>query len=1077
MNRILTAIFLIVALASVTFAQTATVRTLDSLTRLGPVGVPPGSTSITQILGRGETGSSQINVAATGGSVTITGLSTTGLSGPSGHTIPSSAFTFSREFYTTVTGTANYGGGSNPPLGSGTYPEALIPFNDPETGVALGTGNSINAASFVLSAGQNQPYWIDVSVPRGTSNTPPGTYTGIIVVATSAGTVNVPMTLNIQNLELPLTPTEVSEMSQWAPASGNTVASISQAAMRNKQMNWYVDAAAAAGYRTTYGLNRSGLDAYQFVESSSCGTYPSVPSSGTITGYAANFPSGLPLDFYVADELNGCTGAISFLQSMGNAAHGATPPVKTIATWNNVTSSPQSSLQGYIDHWALLISQEQWPTLPYAGQGDLWSYSSCNTGNGNTPEWLLDYGPINERQQAGFIGWSEGQVGLLYSRMDGWTTGNAVGSYTNMDRSNCMTGSGPGDSMLVYPPGPIGSSEPAPGIRMKALRDGFQDWELAKMLSGLGGGAFVTAQLAGGVSTSWTSFTKLPATLIAAHDNIEAQISSINTPATVSPAVYALDLVSGPNSGGESNNGTILTIDGNNFGATQSTSSVTVGGGAVATYKTWSNTKIQVAIGASAVSGAVSVRVGGLNSTCENHDDGCNFTVRSGSIFYVSPTGSDAANGAFATPWLTATHAVNTMTAGSIVYYMNGFIVTAPDGTGWHAALLISTGHGAPTCLVTTPCAMVAYPGATATFGSLTPVSGSGDTTIYGIRTDGTTSNWDILGLKVRGPNCAYSITGGTNWRTINLDVQATDTGAQQCGAGDYENLTTAYVYGNNFHNSGASNKQGHTVYFTTNVNSVFMGWNQVVSNTTCYDVQFHSSSAPDQFDLHVHDNYFTGNPCAAINFATVDPSKGVVEAYNNVMWKSGNGPVPTGGSSDFACIYMAGILNAGSAPTGTVQVYNNTMRDCGSQNTGRWGAVLIADQGSGSGIHYNFTNNITSLAANELYFGFDGTASSSYVTCSGGNLFFNGGATPSYCNTTAVNADPQFISTTIPNLNLQATSPAIAAGSSAHVPVYDFNGLLRPSPPAMGAYELAGTSSVTIGVPLAPLLTMLRVQ
>src|SRR5208283_4120460 len=75
--------------------------------------------------------------------------------------------------------------------------------------------------------------------------------------------------------------------------------------------------------------------------------------------------------------------------------------------------------------------------------------------------------------------------------------------------------------------------------------------------------------------------------------------------------IFFTDLTSGPNTGGENNNGTILTIYGRNFGATQGTSTVTIGGGAVATVNQWGGTSkagtaaaqlqtISVAIGAAA---------------------------------------------------------------------------------------------------------------------------------------------------------------------------------------------------------------------------------------------------------------------------------------------------------------------------------------------------------------------------------------------------------------------------------------------------------------------------------------------
>src|SRR5207302_6143849 len=103
------------------------------------------------------------------------------LTGPGGASLPAASFTLYREYYLTETGTASYGGGSNPPLGSGTYPEPLIPFNDPETGLPLcGTGAILKACNAAIPAGQNQPYWIDISVPRGVANSPSGTYTGSI---------------------------------------------------------------------------------------------------------------------------------------------------------------------------------------------------------------------------------------------------------------------------------------------------------------------------------------------------------------------------------------------------------------------------------------------------------------------------------------------------------------------------------------------------------------------------------------------------------------------------------------------------------------------------------------------------------------------------------------------------------------------------------------------------------------------------------------------------------------------------------------------------------------------------------
>jgi hypothetical protein len=100
---------------------------------------------------------------------------------------------------------------------------------------------------------------------------------------------------------------------------------------------------------------------------------------------------------------------------------------------------------------------------------------------------MVDYPPINERIQAGFLNFTQGATGLLYYRADGWTAGNAIGSWNNVDTTACGGGLGrPGDGIFLYPPAPIASTESAPGIRLKAIRDGIQDYEYAQMLKNLG---------------------------------------------------------------------------------------------------------------------------------------------------------------------------------------------------------------------------------------------------------------------------------------------------------------------------------------------------------------------------------------------------------------------------------------------------------------------------------------------------------------------------------------------------------------------------------------------------------------
>src|SRR5712671_4852632 len=93
---------------------------------------------------------------------------------------------------------------------------------------------------------------------------------------------------------------------------------------------------------------------------------------------------------------------------------------------------------------------------------------------------------------------------------------------------------------------------------------------------------------------------------------------------TAPPRIFFSDLESGPNSGGQNNNGVWVTIWGKEFGATQGSASVTAGGGAVASYPLWSDSKIIFQLGAGAKSGSIIVNLPGVGSS-----NGLPFTVRS----------------------------------------------------------------------------------------------------------------------------------------------------------------------------------------------------------------------------------------------------------------------------------------------------------------------------------------------------------------------------------------------------------------------------------------------------------------
>jgi hypothetical protein len=543
------------------------------------------------------------------------------------------------------------------------------------------------------------------------------------------------------------------------------------------------------------------------------------------------------------------------------------------------------------------------------------------------------------------------------------------------------------------------------------------------------------------------------------------------------PQLFYSDLESGPNTGGQNNNGAFVTLWGKGFGTSQGTSTVTVGSGAVAAYQLWSDGKIIVQLGTGATPGNIMVRVGSAAS------NGVPFTVRAGNILFVATSGNDANAGTFAAPWKTIVKAKNAIAAGDIAYIENGVAQTTEEN--FTAYLSMDNNGASNSGTAAAPKALIAYPNATVTVG----VAGG---LHYGIRTPNIGTNedyWVISQLHIIGGTQAMDI-GGTGWKIVGNEMQC--PGADdQVGCFEMSEGNQVKFWGNEVHNAGinpTSSKFYHAVYFSTDSNHIDVGWNHIHDNFTCRALQFHSSplcspscgagdtTGFNQFDLHVHDNLIHGDNCNGINFATVDPSKGTVEAYNNVVYHVGiMDPLQLGAS--FSCIYVAGITNNGAAGTGTVQVFNNTLSDCAANNSanasGSRGAFGVG--GGPATLLMNLRNNVADQNPGEIYI--DGPLGQ---IKGDHNLWFGVGTGPTQ-TTSNLNADPQFANRSGGDLHLNTTSPAKDAGvtvvpSNPFVPnpgpsqVRDKDGTLRPQGTAfdLGAYELlvGGTTTTPPNAP-----------
>lgn len=530
------------------------------------------------------------------------------------------------------------------------------------------------------------------------------------------------------------------------------------------------------------------------------------------------------------------------------------------------------------------------------------------------------------------------------------------------------------------------------------------------------------------------------------------------------PHIFFSDLESGPNIGGQNNRGVWVTIWGKGFGAERGASTVTIGGGAAAEYPIWTDTKITFQLGPAAKTGAIIVNQKGKSA--KSSSNGLPFTVRPGKIYFVAVNGSDRRNGSFALPWKSIVHAKDRMSAGDLTYIKDGVAQTSEDS--FTAYLSMDSGGGSNSGKPGAPKALVAYPGARVTIGKAQGLD-------YGIRTPNIAARedwWVISQLHIIGGRQAIDMSG-TGWKIVGNDIECPGGGGQ-VGCVEASQASGIRFYGNEVHNAGAgpvAQKFYHAVYFSTDSNHIDVGWNHIHDNFTCRALQFHSSplcrpgcgardeTGRNQFDLHVHDNLIHGDSCNGINFATVDPSKGVVEAYNNVIYHVGVAdPKDDGGA--FSCIYVAGITNTGRAGTGTVEVFNNTLYDCGANHSrnanGSRGAFSV---GGGAGLTMRLRNNIVYQLPGEVYL--DG--SKAQITGEK-NLWFGAGNGPVQTSGN-VGGDPLFIDLGKLDFHLSGASPARDAGATV-LPnnpfvvgtnrATDKDGVVRPQGKAfdLGAYE-----------------------
>lgn len=485
-----------------------------SLKRVGQHDAPGANKIATVAAARGEFESFQVVVRAPTGGLSNVQFGVSALRGPNGSSIGGQNIQLYREHYVNVAQSSPDLGGTNKPLGAGVYADGLIPAADPLTGAAPKPA-ALRAFPFTLAAGMNQPIWVDVFVPYGSA---PGAYSGSFTLTSDQGSASGTIALTVWDFDLPRRPALQSSFGIWVDSASQATA---QELLHNKIMpRDAVDARLQAS--GTAELTSVNLGFWSGANVTNC-SMDAPPSVSAIRQAAAAFPPNLLVYNYTADEIGDCTQLYGPLRQWAQNLHRAgVPNLVTIAPTSQLFDDGLGSGRSVVDIWTMLpkMYEAAGANVERARQkGDaLWSYNSL-VQDGYSPKWQIDFSPLDFRIQPGFLSQSLGLKGLLYWRVDLWTSDpwNNLRTFNNGERWFY------GDGMLVYPGAQVGVASSVASMRLKWLRDGVEDYDYVQILKRLGHGSqALTASHQAAVS--WHTWTREPAVITRVRQQLAAQI-------------------------------------------------------------------------------------------------------------------------------------------------------------------------------------------------------------------------------------------------------------------------------------------------------------------------------------------------------------------------------------------------------------------------------------------------------------------------------------------------------------------------------------------------------------------------
>jgi hypothetical protein len=214
---------------------------------------------------------------------------------------------------------------------------------------------------------------------------------------------------------------------------------------------------------------------------------------------------------YVVDEPNDAD-RYQAVRDFFAMAREADPEIRLLVTEQPWTQDEAwGTLGGSVDIWVPLFQFLDDPRIgdALAAGDEVWSYTALVQGDVALPHWQLDF-PLAGYRATPWLNALRGLTGILY-----WTTAywseTGVDPWTNPDTyQEETTWAGTlhynGEGSLFYPGDAVGYDGPVASLRLKALRDGMEDFEYVQLLRDAGRTSEAAA-VVGEVARSWTDFS------------------------------------------------------------------------------------------------------------------------------------------------------------------------------------------------------------------------------------------------------------------------------------------------------------------------------------------------------------------------------------------------------------------------------------------------------------------------------------------------------------------------------------------------------------------------------------------